>query len=321
MALHAYRPQVSIIINNYNYGHLIAQAVDSALAQDYRDIEIIIVDDGSTDMSREVLERYRDRAKLVLKENGGQASALNAGVRASRGELLCFLDSDDWWTPHKVSAIVEVFAANPHAALAYHRLQPTLSDGRFVLRPIPRSLLSGNIAPRLSRSGGCWPFPMTSALAVPRRIWERVGEIPECFRISADAWLVGIYPFLGQVVSLPESLGNYRIHANSWYRAQDDGAMLGRRIAHWELVLERSNAFLRQEGLPWTLRIEDHLSWRVARTQLARAGALDWMGLAFASMVDEGEPSLPRRLRNGLRYLSRIPIWPHSAGLNGSAPR
>src|SRR5215213_900396 len=94
-------PLVSVIIDNYNYGRFLREAIDSALGQTYPRVEVIVVDDGSTDDSRAVIAAYGDRVVPVLKENGGQASAFNAGFAASRGELICFLDADDTFMPEK----------------------------------------------------------------------------------------------------------------------------------------------------------------------------------------------------------------------------
>src|SRR6188474_3407037 len=102
---------VSVIIDNYNYGRFLREAIDSALGQTYPRVEVI-VDDGSTDDSRAVIAAYGDRVVPVLKENGGQASAFNAGFAASRGELICFLDSDDAFKPEKVAAVVRFIEAD-----------------------------------------------------------------------------------------------------------------------------------------------------------------------------------------------------------------
>src|SRR5918997_1546606 len=103
------RPLVSILINNFNYGRFLAEAIDSALAQTYSPVEVVVVDDGSTDNSREIIASYGDRIRSVLKPNGGQGSTFNAGWAAAKGDVICFLDADDAFTPDKVARVVEVF--------------------------------------------------------------------------------------------------------------------------------------------------------------------------------------------------------------------
>src|SRR5437764_1069566 len=88
-------PDVSVIINNYNYGRFLAEAIESALSQTLPATEVIVVDDGSTDNSPEVIGRYEGRIRSIMKSNGGQASALNAGFGASSGDVVIFLDADD----------------------------------------------------------------------------------------------------------------------------------------------------------------------------------------------------------------------------------
>jgi glycosyltransferase involved in cell wall biosynthesis len=300
------RPRFSVIINNYNYGSLVGRALDSALAQNEPCTEIIVVDDGSQDGSRSVLDQYRQRVQLIYQDNRGQAGAINAGVAASQGEFICFLDADDWWAPGKLAAVGAAFDANPYAVLVYHRLQPALSDGTLTLRPIPRTLCSGHIATRIARSAGWWPFPMTSAVAVRRSAWDEAGDIPESFRISADAWLVGIYPFLGRVAALPQSLGFYRIHENNWYRKVDDAAMLRRRMSHWLVTVAETNRFLQHRGLPWTLHLADHLPYRSAAARLNGLDVMTLLGLTVRSLCFPGEPNLPRRLRETIRLLSEL---------------
>src|SRR5580698_2629233 len=107
-----YAPSVSIIINNFNYGRFLSEAIVSALDQKYRGFEVIVVDDGSTDNSLDIVASYGNRLRLVSKENGGQASAFNAGFATSIGEVICFLDSDDRFLPDKLSHIVNIFNRN-----------------------------------------------------------------------------------------------------------------------------------------------------------------------------------------------------------------
>src|SRR5215217_1250210 len=94
-----HEPFVSVVVNNYNYGRFLGEAIDSALAQTYPRTEVVVVDDGSTDDSCSVIAGYDGRVVPVLKENGGQASAFNAGFAASRGDIVIFLDADDYLFP------------------------------------------------------------------------------------------------------------------------------------------------------------------------------------------------------------------------------
>lgn len=114
---------VSIIINNYNYERFLRVAIDSALNQTYPYTEVIVVDDGSTDNSQEIIASYKNQVIPVLKENGGQASALNAGFAASQGDIIGFLDSDDVWFPHKVARVVEALQHFPEVGWVRHKLE------------------------------------------------------------------------------------------------------------------------------------------------------------------------------------------------------
>ena len=116
-------PLVSIIINNYNYGQFLQEAIDSALNQTYLNTEVVVVDDGSTDNSQDMIKSYRDKIIPILKANGGQASAFNAGFAASRGDIICFLDSDDMFMPEKVAQIVDVFSSHQNLGWCYQPLQ------------------------------------------------------------------------------------------------------------------------------------------------------------------------------------------------------
>ena len=101
--------RVSIVIDNYNSEAFVAQAIESALAQTHADLEVLVVDDGSTDRSAEVIRRYRDRVRVVEKPNGGQGSAYNRGFADSSGELVIFLDGDDWLYPQAAQAVAEAW--------------------------------------------------------------------------------------------------------------------------------------------------------------------------------------------------------------------
>ncbi len=312
------RPVFSILINNYNYGRFVGRAIASALNQSANDTEVIVVDDGSSDESRSVLAGFRDRATIVLQENGGQAAAMNAAVAASRGEFLCFLDADDWWAPDKLSAVAAAFRADDRVSLVYHRLQPVIDESP-VLKPIPRTLCSGNLSRRLAASAGWWPFPMTSAVSVRRRAWDEVGEIPRQFRISADAWLTGIYPFIGLVSGLSGTHGYYRIHNNNWFRTVDDAAMLRRRMAHWRATVDATNSFLAGRNVRFRVSLSDHYPYQVASAMLLETEARSRARLLFEGLSFGGEPNLPRRVRDALRAVLDLGRLSHPADTSKAA--
>jgi len=309
-------PLISVIINNYNYGAYLARAVQSALDQTDVRAEVIVVDDGSGDDSRAVIESFGDQIIAVFQSNAGQAAAINTGVRHSNGEILCFLDADDWWTPNKLAATAAAFGADPRVGLVYHRLQPINTDGSNAFAPIPRSLCQGDLAPLMVRSGGRWPFPMTSAVSVRRSLWNQIGDIPDSFRISADAWLVGIYPFFARVAAHPEPLGYYFIHANNWYRAQDDAAMLQKRMAHWDATVAATNQFLTERGQPHRLDLAEHFPYQTARARLQGASPAARLALLWDGLRDPGEPVLARRIRDSMRAIRDV----SGTGMDGADP-
>src|SRR5512135_3658615 len=100
---------VSVIITSYNYGRFLREAIDSALNQSYPATEVVVVDDGSEDDSRDIIESYGKAVVTVFKKNGGHSSAINAGFAACHGDIICPLDSDDAFTADKVACVVDAW--------------------------------------------------------------------------------------------------------------------------------------------------------------------------------------------------------------------
>lgn len=111
------RPAVSVIIPTYNYARFVTEAVDSVLAQTYGDLEVIVVDDGSTDDTPERMKTYGDRVRYIRQANQGPSATRNNGIEAARGDLIAFLDADDVWHPGKLRAQMSYLEAHPDVAL------------------------------------------------------------------------------------------------------------------------------------------------------------------------------------------------------------
>lgn len=287
------KPLVSVIINNYNYGRFLREAIDSVLKQAYSNVEVIVVDDGSTDESRDIITSYQNRIIPVLKENGGQASAFNAGFLVSRGEIVCFLDSDDVWLPDKVSVVVEAAALDSEAVVICHRMQDIDIEGKLTGKSRPESLGKGNIKSKVLNSGGWWQRPPTSAMGFRRKYLEKVMPIPETsFRISADGFIGDLAPILGNVISVNEVLALYRIHgANHW---TTDSAH--RKIQIYETSVNEINKFLESSGVSFRLSIKHHWPCQNLKFQLGKGSnifAHSWLALRFP-----GEPRFDKRLKN-----------------------
>ena len=110
-------PLVSVIIPTYNRGWIIKEAVESVLAQDYKPFELIVVDDGSTDHTIDMLGSYDNKIRLVQQANQGVSAARNSGIVEASGHLIAFLDSDDLWLPQKLSRQVNFFHRHPDAMI------------------------------------------------------------------------------------------------------------------------------------------------------------------------------------------------------------
>ena len=208
---------VSIIINNYNYDRFLAEAIDSALNQTSPHIEVIVVDDGSTDNSRKIITEYGDRIVPIFQENGKQGKAFNSGFAASKGDIIIFLDSDDFLFPQAVEKIVAVW--KPDIAKVHYRLAVVDSTGESMGYSLPQggqSLSTGEVW-RILLAGNRYGGTPTSGNALNRQAMEELFPIPEKYKLTSDDYLSTLIPFYGEVVAVEESLGAYRIHeSNQW---------------------------------------------------------------------------------------------------------
>jgi glycosyltransferase involved in cell wall biosynthesis len=235
-------PKISVIINNFNYGQYIASCIESAIAQTYKNIEVIVSDDGSTDNSRAVIESYGSSVITAFKRNGGQGSALNAGYEKSSGDLVIFLDSDDILWPSCASEIANHWRAdlmklNFNLAVIDSSANP-MGD-LYLKPPLPR----GDLRQRLITEGTVVSMPM-SGNVFPRAFLDRVMPMPEKgWERGADIYLCNLAALSGEVGAIDEPLGGYRVHGNNDSAMTKNGKVkkLGLRV--WlqrELLTEQS---------------------------------------------------------------------------------
>jgi glycosyltransferase involved in cell wall biosynthesis len=214
-------PLVSILINNFNYARFLPFAIGAALSQTYHHVEVIVVDDGSQDESKLVIEQYGDRIHAIFKPNGGQASAFNAGFAASQGDIICFLDADDYCTPDKVSRVVQQFEQYPEAGWLFHELQKVDTAGLPITGVSPTWMKSLTDFRQLILQGQ--PIrtlvPATSGLCFTRSLLTQTLPMPEQLRLSADNYLRLSAMLFAPGLLLPEKLAFHRMHGSNHYEA------------------------------------------------------------------------------------------------------
>lgn len=210
--------KVSIIINNYNYEAFVGDAIESALAQTYSTCEVVVVDDGSSDGSRTVIDGFGARVTSIFKENGGQASAFNAGFRLATGDIIMFLDSDDMLHTDAAVRVVDAFRGAPCASKVQYRLQVVDARGRDTGRVVPSAhvrLPTGDLRPYLCKPCFTWWAP-TSGQAFRAATLRRIFPLPENeHRHGVDYFLQPVVAMMGHVVSIDEVHASYRIHGSN----------------------------------------------------------------------------------------------------------
>jgi glycosyltransferase involved in cell wall biosynthesis len=218
----------SVILSSYNSDKFIVSAVESALSQDYEDFEVIVVDDGSTDESLNMLQSiYDPRLKVFKKENGGQASAMNVGFAESSGETVFFLDGDDLSYPNRIRTILSDLSNHPEVIGVMHSLEEIDGKGGPRLTPKGKACvvearppeIKGDILDLYSllrKTGGRHLYTVTSGLAYRRKVLESIFPLPTAnWRTCPDHLLISLAAYFGPVFIEDKILGAYRIHGNN----------------------------------------------------------------------------------------------------------
>lgn len=206
-------PTVSVIIPTYNNKDMVVDAIESVLAQTCKDFEIIVVDDGSTDETGELLAKYTNRIIYIYQKNSHISVARNNGFRASKGKYIAQLDADDLWLPEKLDKQIVEFERHPEAGLVYcdsyicnygKEDDRQITFSRHYIKP-----REGNVFPYFFKAN-----PLcTSSAVIARDVWEKAGGLDESLRGGQDAEFFMRISAFAPVYYCPEPLMIYRKHS------------------------------------------------------------------------------------------------------------
>jgi Glycosyl transferase family 2 len=256
-------PLVSILINNYNYGRFLGEAIDSALNQRYPRVEVVVVDDGSTDNSRDIINEYADRIVPVFKQNGGQASAFNAGFATSQGEIICFLDSDDIFAPGKVAHVVQILTGHLEIGWCWD-IERKFDDTTGAHLPNKPAAQTGRWDARHLMASGVPPGVPTacSGMSFRRNTLTHILPMPENFRVTGDSFVKLAALAVSEGWLEQTELTFQRIHGSNLYTQQPakrrrllgrTGLLIGIHLQERFPELKRTamNLLTRGLGMAW----------------------------------------------------------------------
>lgn len=263
------QPLVSVVIPVYNTERYVAATVESVIAQDYRNLEIIVVIDGSTDRSYEICQQFEDaRIRFVVQENQGLAAARNSGIREARGQYIGFIDSDDTWQSEKVTRHVQHFEADPGLGVSFSYSALMDDQGRslgtFQKEGVDPSLFSdfyirnvmGNGSNALVRMA-VFQGGETDKLAFP----ALEGFLPELKRAEDyELWSRIAHLTRWKMACIPKPLVNYRINPGGL------SANIALQRKYHFLAMARVAAYAPDHSEKWRCRAVAHTYWHQART-------------------------------------------------------
>jgi Glycosyl transferase family 2 len=275
-------PFASVLIDTYNHESFIEKAVLSVLEQDFpaADREIIVVDDGSTDRTPEILRKFQAQFRVIKKSNGGQASAFNAGIPECRGEIIAFLDGDDSWAQGKLRRVAELMEGDRSLGMIGHAIIESFNDGsERVIAPSAEKCFRLDSLPSAEffRMNRC--FFGTSRLALRSSIARKILPVPEAIVIEADEYLFTLGAALADSLLLTEALAHYRIHGANLFMASSalPGGELRKARALAALVRGLRSA-LPAAGVPADVAasVLELVSAEATQLRLALDGGMPW---------------------------------------------
>jgi glycosyltransferase involved in cell wall biosynthesis len=296
---------ISIIIPNYNYDAFLGAAIDSALALDSENVEVIVVDDGSTDGSRAVIEQYGDRVVAIYQANAGQAMACEAGFKRSRGEIVIFLDSDDLLDPSIGRELARVW----RAGVSKVQFQMKTIDGagrdlgtvfpQFHICPSPIQILQWVLAT------SAYPTPPGSGNAYARQFLAQIFPLDGNSRI-ADAYFLAAAPFFGDVLTVPRPLVSYRVHG------RNDGALTTLDVNRFGRDVARG-----KERFAYAQRMAAQAGFLLPAGAQARSLSMLPYRIASFRLAPDAHPVPHDRSRVLLKDMFRAVFSPQGTALQG----
>lgn len=207
-------PVISVITPSYNQGKFIRQTIESVLTQDYPAVEYIIVDALSTDRTLPIIREYEDRLTLIAERDRGQTDAINKGLRRATGDIVCWLNSDDYFLPGTLALVGDFFASNPDTLWLTGDCQIVDQSGKPIQQPVRQyKRLLRSLTPALY-------LGMTNAICQPSTFWRRrvhtqLGFLAESLHYTMDYdWWLRILQLQPPAI-VPQPLTAFRIHADS----------------------------------------------------------------------------------------------------------
>jgi glycosyltransferase involved in cell wall biosynthesis len=219
-------PKVTALIDTFNHEKFIADALDSVLQQDFPadDVEVLVIDDGSTDATPSIVDKFGERVRLIRKANGGQASAFNTGIPAARGELIAFLDGDDWWRKDKLETVVRYMDANPLIGVLGHGICTvnSVTGENFETIPSPRPSIGFDSVDDATFFRRMMSFFGTSRLVLRNEVARRTLPIPPKIAIEADEFMSIVAIAHSKAALIADPLTFYRLHGDNLYQFQSN---------------------------------------------------------------------------------------------------
>jgi len=312
---------VTIVIPNFNYASFLAAAIDSALAQDHPEVQVIVVDDCSTDGSKDVIARYDGRVTgLLMPVNGGQIAAVRAALSRARHDIVMILDADDLLMPGAVSRILAAWT--PDTAKVQFPMTTIDEAGRpldHVAPKYPAGLTTAALRRELLESGGCFSTPGTGN-AYSRQLVLDVLSPDSAGVRWLDTLLEVNAPFAGEVVTLYEPLACYRMHGNNNFQTQELSA---ERFAKFLSAHDQKLAYMARRSQTWGVTFDPasakrRSSWYVACSMAAAklgrpAGSLGGSPAAILSGATRAflrSPGQQRRKALLLVWLAAVALLP-----------